>query len=177
MISAAAAVGFSLVCSVSVGAAEVVPADAKASGQAGAGAGQKPAGRKVAGKPAKKPPVNPAPTAANVKYGEHERQVLDFWKAEGDGPRPLLFFIHGGGWRNGDKSGIRVAPYLQAGISVVSINYRYTQLAGDVVPPVKAPLHDAARALQFVRSKAGEWNLDKTKVVASGGSAGACSSL
>jgi acetyl esterase/lipase len=177
MISAAAVVGFSLGCSVSVGAAEVVPADAKASGQAGAGAGQKPAGKKTAGKPAKKPPVNPAPTAANVKYGEHERQVLDFWKAEGEGPRPLLFFIHGGGWRNGDKSGIRVAPYLQAGISVVSINYRYTQLAGDVVPPVKAPLHDAARALQFVRSKAGEWNLDKTKVVASGGSAGACSSL
>jgi acetyl esterase/lipase len=42
---------------------------------------------------------------------------------------------------------------------------------------VKAPLHDAARALQFVRSKAGEWNIDKRRIGAAGGSAGACSAL
>ena len=42
---------------------------------------------------------------------------------------------------------------------------------------MKAPLHDAARALQFVRSKAKEWNIDKTRIGAAGGSAGACSSL
>jgi len=42
---------------------------------------------------------------------------------------------------------------------------------------VKAPLEDAARALQFIRSKAKEWNLDKKRVGATGGSAGACSSL
>jgi acetyl esterase/lipase len=42
---------------------------------------------------------------------------------------------------------------------------------------VKGPLHDAARALQFVRSKASEWNIDKDRIGASGGSAGACSSL
>src|SRR5216684_3533768 len=46
-----------------------------------------------------------------------------------------------------------------------------------VVPPVKAPLEDAARALQFVRSKAGEWNIDKKRSGATGGSAGGCSSL
>ena len=45
------------------------------------------------------------------------------------------------------------------------------------VPPVKGPLHDAARALQFVRSKSAEWNIDKQRIGASGGSAGACSSL
>src|SRR6188768_2751472 len=78
---------------------------------------------------AKAPPKNPAPTQADVRYGEHERNVLDFWKAETDKPAPLLFFIHGGGWVNGDKSGIAVAPFLKAGISVVSINYRYTSQA------------------------------------------------
>ena len=41
----------------------------------------------------------------------------------------------------------------------------------------EGPLHDAARALQFVRSKAAEWNIDKERIGASGGSAGACSSL
>ncbi len=62
---------------------------------------------------------------------------------------------------------------------MVAINYRLIPHANeaDVKPPVKAPLHDAARALQFVRSKAGEWNIDKTRIGAAGGSAGACSSL
>lgn len=122
-------------------------------------------------------PKNPTPTAANYKYGPHERNVLDFWQAKSDQPTPVLFFIHGGGWMGGDKAGIAVEPYLKEGISVVSINYRYISQAQDVVPPVKAPLHDAARALQTVRSKASEWNLDKTRIAASGGSAGACSSL
>ena len=131
-----------------------------------------------------KPAAQPAapaisPTEADVRYGDQERQVLDFYKAKSGRPTPLLFFIHGGGWVAGDKKGVRVAPYLATGISVVSINYRYSwqaQLAG-VKPPVKAPLEDAARALQFVRSKAVEWNIDKQRIGASGGSAGACSSL
>jgi acetyl esterase/lipase len=128
--------------------------------------------------PAKKVyPKNPTPTATNVRYGEFERDVLDFWQAKSDKPTPLLFFIHGGGWQGGDKAGIAVEPYLKEGISVVSINYRYISQSQDVVPPVKAPLHDAARALQFVRSRAGEWNIDKQRIGASGGSAGACSSL
>lgn len=131
--------------------------------------------------PAAAPVVIP-PTQADVPYGEHERQVLDFYQAKSERPTPLLFFIHGGGWVGGDKTGrtgASVKQYLAAGISVVSINYRYSwqaQLAG-IKPPVKAPLEDAARALQFVRSKAKEWNIDKERIGASGGSAGACSSL
>jgi len=132
--------------------------------------------------PAPKPAPKPkrAPTVANVAYGTHERQVLDFYKAESDKPTPLLFFIHGGGWVNGDKANpSELEACIAAGVSVVSINYRYSyqaQLAG-VMPPVQWPLEDAARALQFVRSKAGEWNIDKQRIGASGGSAGACSSL
>lgn len=128
--------------------------------------------------PAKKVyPKNPPPTVANLKYGPFERNVLDFWQAKSDKPTPLLFFIHGGGWMGGDKAGIAVEPYLKEGISVVSINYRYVSQSQEVVPPVKGPLHDAALALQTVRSKAKEWNIDKTRIGASGGSAGACSSL
>lgn len=130
--------------------------------------------------PKPKPKATPDPTLAEVHYGDHERQVLDFWKAESGKPTPLLFFIHGGGWVGGDKATVgNVQPYLNAGISVVSINYRYNTLAqqAGVKPPVKWPLSDAARALQFVRSKAAEWNIDKERIGASGGSAGACSSL
>jgi len=125
----------------------------------------------------------PKPTLAGVRYGEHERHVLDFWRAASMAPTPVAFVIHGGGWTGGSKERldrfVDAGALLQAGISVVAINYRYVSQgkAEGVEPPVKAPLHDAARAIQFVRSKAAEWNIDKTRVAATGGSAGACSSL
>jgi acetyl esterase/lipase len=125
-------------------------------------------------------PIKLPPTLANVSYGDHELQVLDFWKADSVKPTPLVFFIHGGSWRSNDKDKVTgLREYLPAGISVVSINYRFTQQAeaAGVKPPVKWPLEDAARALQFVRSKAKDWNIDKTRIGASGGSAGGCSSL
>lgn len=121
------------------------------------------------------------PTAENLPYGKLERQVLDFWQAKSDKPTPVVFCIHGGGWSGGDKSGYYggVKAFLDKEISVVTINYRLMAQANaqKVTPPVKAPLEDAARALQFVRSKAGEWNIDKKRIAATGGSAGGASSL
>lgn len=123
----------------------------------------------------------PPPTLSNIRYGKHKRNVLDFWRAESKSPTPLVFVIHGGGWRGGSKELIHkfvdTKTLLKAGISVAAINYRYTTQAGNVTPPVRVPLYDAARALQFVRSKAHEWNIDKQRIGAAGGSAGACSSL
>ena len=127
----------------------------------------------------------PPPTASNVSYGSHPKQVMHFWKtpqATADTPAPLLFFIHGGGWQGGDRmSGLTgmLPKLLAAGVSVVSIEYRFIKEAMDagIEPPVKAPLSDAARALQTVRSRAAEWQIDKARIAASGGSAGACSSL
>ena len=125
----------------------------------------------------------PKPTLAEVRYGTHERQVLDFWRAPSATPTPLVFVIHDGGWQGGEKERVDrfvdVAALLKAGISVVSINYRLIRHAEaeGVVPPVRAPLQDAARALQFVRSQAAAWNLDRVRIGATGGSAGACSSL
>ncbi len=118
--------------------------------------------------------VEPAPTLADLSYGPHAANVLDFWKAEGEGPRPLLVYIHGGGWTGGDKEqpADRFLPYLDKGISYAAINYRHT---GEF--PLPAPVHDAARAIQFIKSKAAEWNIDKTRIALTGGSAGACTSM
>ena len=116
-------------------------------------------------KPAPKPAVwkdapgdafSPAPTMADVHYGTHPKQVLHFWKAESRTPTPLLFFIHGGGWTGGNRASglVGLLPeMLKAGISVVSIEYRFVQEAeaAGVKPPVEWPLHDAAGRLQFVR--------------------------
>jgi acetyl esterase/lipase len=143
---------------------------------------------------AKKAPATPAPTDPefrkyplpvepdeNVSYGSHRMQRIYFWRAKSDKPTPLLFYIHGGGWTGGDRSVVRtmLKPALDAGISVVSVEYRSIRdsMNDGLVPPVKGPMVDCARALQFTRSKAKEWNLDKTKVALAGGSAGACTSL
>lgn len=122
----------------------------------------------------KKTAVGPKPTFADLKYDSHRMTVLDFWKAEGKGPRPLLVYIHGGGWIGGDKkrNGSSVKPFLEKGISYAAINYR---LSGEA--PLPAPVHDAARAIQFLRHKAKEWNIDKDRIVLTGGSAGACTSM
>jgi len=125
----------------------------------------------------------PQPTLSEVRYGEHERHVLDFWKVESDGPTPLVFVVHGGGWRGGEKERVHrfvdVQQLLDAGISVVAINYHLMKhIKGTgIMPPVKAPMYNAACALQFVRSQADEWNIDKERIGAAGGSAGACTSL
>lgn len=115
------------------------------------------------------------PSKADVAYGSHPRQVLDLWQASGEGPRPLVVFIHGGGWLAGDKG--RVAPenverFLEAGVSIASISYRYSNIA-----PFPAPMRDAGLAVQFLRAHAEELDLDKGRVACFGGSAGAVSSL
>ena len=157
-------------CILSAATAADTPSKTKAS----------PKTKSAASKAAKTEAPQVPPTQANVRYGTHERQVLDFWKADSPRPTPLVFHIHGGGWVNGDKARVAgLERYLGAGISVVSINYRFVTQAieAGVKPPVQWPLEDAARALQFVRSKAREWNIDKARIGATGGSAGACSSL
>jgi acetyl esterase/lipase len=131
----------------------------------------------------KEPPPRPTPTVADYAYGKDSvRQKFDFWQAKSDRPTPIVLLIHGGGWMNGDKSSYGttvIQPFLDAGISVAAINYRFILQAMEqkVEPPVKACVYDAARALQTIRAKAGEWNLDPKRVGATGGSAGACTSL
>jgi acetyl esterase/lipase len=114
------------------------------------------------------------PTHAEVSYGPHAMNVLDFWKSEGEGPRPLLVYIHGGGWTGGDKkqNPEAIRPFLEKGISYASINYRLS-----ITAPLPAPVHDAARAIQFLRAKADEWNIRKDRIALTGGSAGACTSM
>ena len=111
-------------------------------------------------------------TYEDVAYDQYERTVLDFWQAEGEGPRPLVVHIHGGGWVNGNKGLATPEYFLNSGISVATINYRLTG-----TDPLPAPVHDAARAIQFLRYKAAEWNIDKNNVVVFGESAGGCSSV
>lgn len=120
-------------------------------------------------------PALPEPDIANAKYGPHERNVLDVWKAKSETPTPLVVYIHGGGFAAGDKRSLNPAlldACRKAGWSVAAVNYRLS-------PGVSFPAHylDCGRAIQFLRQNAKEYNLDPKRVAATGGSAGAGTSL
>lgn len=120
-------------------------------------------------------PYAHAPDRADVRYGPQPRNVMDLWFAKSSAPAPLVISIHGGGFRGGDKTALNpllLELLLEKGISVAAINYRYSQQA-----PYPAPMHDGARAIQFLRLQAAAWNLDKTRFGVTGGSAGAGLSL
>ena len=117
----------------------------------------------------------PAPDIANAAYGPHQHNTFDLWKAQSATPTPLVVYIHGGGFSAGSKEELSrelLTGLLAKGISVMTINYRLT-------PETFFPGHylDCARAIQFARLHAPEWNLDPQHVGAAGASAGAGTAL
>jgi acetyl esterase/lipase len=110
------------------------------------------------------------PSFEDIRYGPFERNVLDLYLAKSKKPTPLVLWIHGGAWVVGDKKVI--PPQLldvckEAGITVASMNHRYATQS-----PYPAPFLDGARAVQFLRHRAGEYNLDPKAVAVTGGSSG-----
>jgi acetyl esterase/lipase len=123
-----------------------------------------------------RPPL-PAATQADLKYGPHERNVLDLWLPPGEAAtaRPLVVYYHGGGFRAGDKRTLDrglLAGLLESGIAVAAANYRFTDVAA-----YPAQHLDCALALRWLRAHATDYRLDKNKIGATGGSAGAGISL
>jgi len=120
---------------------------------------------------------------ADITYGEHERQRFDVWLADSTMPTPLVIFYHGGGFAGGDKSAIlrpeqfvRLKRFLQAGVSVASINYRYHNETEDEYG-ILGSLNDCRKALQFIRFHSNALNIQKDRIGAYGVSAGAGTAL
>jgi carboxylesterase type B len=114
----------------------------------------------------------------NEQYGDHPRNTFDIWLAESKTPTPLVIYIHGGGFTGGDKSKYfeseDLVRFLDAGVSVATINYRFMTEAPF---GIKACFNDAKRCLQYIRYNAERYNIDKTRIACSGGSAGAGTAL
>jgi acetyl esterase/lipase len=99
-------------------------------------------------------------------------QKLDIYLPEkGDGPFPVIIFIHGGGFQFGDKGDNQVKPYirgLEKGYAIVSVNYR---MSGEAIFP--AAVLDVKASIRFLRAHAAEYKLDGGRFAAAGGSSGA----
>ena len=108
----------------------------------------------------------------DIPYADQSSaQKLDIYLPyEGEGPFPVIFYIHGGAWKICDKRDIQLTPMLRGldrGYAIVSINYRLT---GEATFP--AQIYDVKSALRFIKANARRYSLDKDRVAAWGGSAG-----
>lgn len=115
-----------------------------------------------------------AELGVSYREGESKAWTLDLFRpeAKSDAPRPGIVFVHGGGWRNGDKrSGtfLRGAiEYAQKGYVCITVNYRLVDEA-----PLPACIEDVKCAVRWFRANAETHGLDPERIGAFGNSAGA----
>jgi acetyl esterase/lipase len=117
---------------------------------------------------AKPNPLAQADVKKNLVYGTHERNKLDLAVPQGDGPFPLIVWIHGGGWEGGNKDGFGpLVAQLSRGYAIATINYRYSRHA-----KFPAQIIDSKAAIRFLRTHAKEYKLDADHFGVCGASAG-----
>jgi acetyl esterase/lipase len=109
---------------------------------------------------------------SDIPYAhQSDAQKLDIYlPLDGDGPFPVIFYIHSGAWKMGDKRELQILPVLRGvvhGYAVVSINYRSSH---EAIFPVQ--IFDVKSALRFIKANAERYMLDKHRVAAWGASAG-----
>ncbi len=127
-------------------------------------------------------PVAAAETTSSnvtaVAYGPLPEQLLDVYlPTNRPGPFPVMIYMHSGGWKAGSRVNIPDFVLQQvdrAGLAVVSIDYRLVTRApdGSFVNSFPVPDQDVDRAIRFVKAHAATWDLDPTRVLIAGASAG-----
>lgn len=131
--------------------------------------------------------------AADVAYGDAERNVFDVFIPDCSDPTPLVIYIHGGAFTGGDKSApygrpeqvAQIQEFLSNCVAFATINYTLLELpeeGGDLEAAAAqggflTSLEDTARALQFFRYHYESLNIEPENVASYGASAGASASL
>lgn len=115
-------------------------------------------------------PGKPRPVPAGVKAHRDVEYapglLLDIYVPAGP-PKPLVVWIHGGAWQNGNKEGAPSMDLLPAGFAAASIRYRLSQQA-----PMPAQIDDCRAAIRFLRANAAKYGYDGAKIGVWGSSAG-----
>ncbi|MCR9200218.1 MAG: alpha/beta hydrolase fold domain-containing protein [Planctomycetaceae bacterium] len=106
----------------------------------------------------------------DVRYGAHEHQRLDHYRPAETRNAPVMVYVHGGGWRLGDKKavGSKAEFFCDKGWVFVSVNYR-------LLPDGQHPhnVNDVAAAIAWVAEHAAELGIDRERLFVMGHSAGA----
>ncbi|MDR7101356.1 alpha/beta hydrolase [Croceicoccus sp. BE223] len=113
------------------------------------------------------------PAPATLAYGDDPLQVVELWKPDGKGPFPVVLLLHGGCWQSGvaraDIMHRQAAALVAKGVAVWSVEYRGVDMPGGGYPGTFA---DVAAAADLLARTGAEHDLDTSRVVAMGHSAG-----
>jgi acetyl esterase/lipase len=114
------------------------------------------------------------PNLTYLVASNYEAKLDVYKRRDTSGPQPTLIFIHGGGWVGGTKeqSVMSIMPWLEMGWNVVNVEYRLARVA--LAP---AAVEDCLCALRWVAAQAKRYDIDTTRLVVSGESAGGHLSL
>ncbi len=109
----------------------------------------------------------------SIAYGESALQIVDLWLPQGPGPHPTVLMVHGGCWQTGIADR-RIMNWIaddlrRRDIAVWNIDYRGVDRAGGGYP---GTFLDAAASADALRAHAATYNLDISRLVATGHSAG-----
>ncbi len=127
--------------------------------------------------------------AKDISYDNKARTQFDIWLPNSNTPTGLVIYVHGGGFTSGDKDFVYsvqsggawdfpsdIRFLLQNNIAVATIRYTLLNPTGET-EGIKKPMGDVRRALQYIRSRASDFNIAKDKIILAGNSAGAGTSL
>lgn len=125
----------------------------------------------------------------DIAYDNKTRTQFDIWLPTSNTPTGLVIYVHGGGFTSGDKDFVYTVQsggawdfpsdirfLLQNNIAFATIRYTLLNTTGET-EGIKKPMGDVRRALQYIRSRASDFNIAKDKVILAGNSAGAGTSL
>lgn len=125
----------------------------------------------------------------DIAYDTKTRTQFDIWLPDSSTPTGLVIYAHGGGFSSGDKDFVYTAQQggawdfptdirflLQNKIAFATVRYTLLSTTGER-DGIKKPMSDVKRALQYIRSNATKFNIDKSKIILAGNSAGGGTSL
>jgi arylformamidase len=105
----------------------------------------------------------------DVKFGEGETDLLDIYIAEGDGPRPIHVFFHGGYWKSNTKNdfGFVAKPFVPHGLTTIVVEY-------PLIPSVRMGklIDRCCASMEWAWRNAESFGGDKNNITISGHSAG-----
>ena len=136
----------------------------------------------AAQEPAAAPTATPSPVVGDqigIPYGPEPHQILDLRlpdASEYRGARPVIVYLHSGGWIGGERGNVPevVLTQIGRGYAVASADYRLATATPDGQRPASFPgvIWDVKRVVRFLKEKATTWNLDPRRIVLTGTSAG-----